>query len=101
MSEDIQSDSDGRDSGPPRWYSVAGAGMSLATTLICLSAIGLVLFRETPAFLPSAWPYDWIVELSVLWGLPFFLTVWRLVTAVLEESFGGHPRDTLDRPPTP
>ena len=80
---------------------MAGAGVSLVLTLSSIAVICTVFFRETPPFLPASWPYNWTAEVFILWGIPFFLTVWRLVAAVMEETLGGKVRDTLDRPPTP
>ncbi len=79
--------------------SFAGVVVSLILTLGSFWVICALLFQTTPGFIPDAWPYEWAAELFFLWCIPFFLTIWQLTKAVLEEyyGYGMETRDYLDK----
>jgi hypothetical protein len=97
MPDSTQSGWGGRMLGTPGRCSLAGACVALVLAPLSLLLLSAVVIDGIPSFLPIGWAYQWIAELFFLWGLPFFLLIWKLTEAVLQERFSDGVRDTLDR----
>ena len=80
--------------GTPGRCSFAGACLSLVLTVTSFAGICAVIVGGIPDFFPASWSYGWVAEMFFLWCIPFFLVVWRLTAAVLEEKFGNGDTST-------
>ena len=100
MSDSIKALWGSRWLGTPGRCGIAGACVSLVVTLVSFAGICAVIIDGTPGFIPVSWSYRWIAEVFFLWCIPFFLVIWKLTWAVLEEKFAGGDdiRDAQDRP---